>query len=169
MVAISPVFGSTVKPLTRQLPTRLLRTRLLGGQDGFTVFTEGTNFRETGYVDLNGYVDYLEAGHGDTINTPASVRLASRRVIGSSLPLARRSTCPFPPSRSPRSKRSRPRSPCSSTVKRLVPPTSTPPSLPASTTPVRQPLQATFPGRCSGRVGPADRHDLRRWLGRHRC
>ena len=43
-------------------------TFLLGGQDGFTVFTEGTNFRETGYVDLNGYVDYLEAGHGDTIN-----------------------------------------------------------------------------------------------------
>lgn len=36
-------------------------TFLLGGQDGFTVFSEGTNFTETGIVDLQGLVDFLEA------------------------------------------------------------------------------------------------------------
>ncbi|MEZ7898933.1 MAG: 5'-nucleotidase C-terminal domain-containing protein [Flaviflexus sp.] len=47
-------------------------TFLLAGQDGFTVFADGTNLRETGYVDLAGYVDYLRAGNGDTI--PAGQR-----------------------------------------------------------------------------------------------
>ncbi|GAA4285964.1 bifunctional metallophosphatase/5'-nucleotidase [Georgenia daeguensis] len=36
-------------------------TFLLGGQDGFTVFSEGTNFTETGIVDLQGLVDFLDA------------------------------------------------------------------------------------------------------------
>lgn len=42
-------------------------TFLLGGQDGFTVFREGTNFRETGIVDLEGYVNYLIAGEADVL------------------------------------------------------------------------------------------------------
>lgn len=36
-------------------------TFLLGGQDGFTVLAEGTNFVETGAVDLQGTLDYLQA------------------------------------------------------------------------------------------------------------
>ncbi|WP_054952665.1 bifunctional metallophosphatase/5'-nucleotidase [Flaviflexus massiliensis] len=47
-------------------------TFLLTGQDGFTVLEQGTNLRETGYVDLAGYVDYLKAGKGDKI--PAGQR-----------------------------------------------------------------------------------------------
>jgi len=36
-------------------------TFLLGGKDGFEVFKEGTNFTETGIVDLQGLVDFLDA------------------------------------------------------------------------------------------------------------
>ncbi|KAE8764622.1 bifunctional metallophosphatase/5'-nucleotidase [Georgenia thermotolerans] len=39
-------------------------TFLLGGQDGFEVFTEGTNLTETGIVDVQGLIDYLAAHPG---------------------------------------------------------------------------------------------------------
>ncbi|WP_182353209.1 bifunctional metallophosphatase/5'-nucleotidase [Flaviflexus huanghaiensis] len=58
-------------------------TFLLGGQDGFTVFRDGTNFRETGIVDLEGYINYLEAGKADVIpKGQRSIGLQSNLVSG---------------------------------------------------------------------------------------
>ncbi|MFH5821784.1 bifunctional metallophosphatase/5'-nucleotidase [Georgenia sp. AZ-5] len=39
-------------------------TFLLGGQDGFEVFTEGTHLTETGIVDAQGLIDHLAANPG---------------------------------------------------------------------------------------------------------
>ena len=52
-------------------------TFLLTGQDNFTVLAEGTNFTESGYVDLDSTVDYFKAA-GEACVSPVT----SQRSVG---------------------------------------------------------------------------------------
>ena len=56
-------------------------TFLLSGQDNFEVFKSGTNFRESGYVDLDGFIDYIRSLEDQTVLIPAG-----QRSIGVTVP-----------------------------------------------------------------------------------